>query len=145
MSRIEIRGVIVPSFYDTEWAQQYIEKGLITPESTFRTALSEAATDAPLEVYVNSPGGSVFSAYEMVNAVRDWKRENNQKANVTIGAIAASEAMCKLVQGKTLEEALKITHQDIVEELEKMPAIKIHCSVLGRQALQKAVENYRKK
>ena len=61
-----------------------------------------------------------------------------------MAAIAASEAMCKLAKGKTIEEALKITHQDIVKELESMPAIKVHCSVLGRQALQKAIENYRK-
>lgn len=60
-----------------------------------------------------------------------------------IGAIAASEAMCKLVIGKKIDEALKITHQDIVEELEKMPVVKIHCSILGRQALHKAVDNYR--
>ena len=62
-----------------------------------------------------------------------------------IGAISASEAMCVLVEGKTIEKALKITHQDIVEELEKMPVIKIHCSVLGRQALHKAIENWRGK
>ena len=62
-----------------------------------------------------------------------------------IGAIASSEAMCKLAKGKNLDEALKITHRDIVNEVEKMPAIKVHCSVLGRQALQKAVDNYREK
>jgi len=61
-----------------------------------------------------------------------------------IGAISSSEAMCKLVKGKKIEEALKITHQDIVEELEGMPLIKVHCSVLGRKALQKAIENYKK-
>lgn len=62
-----------------------------------------------------------------------------------IGAISASEAMCKLVKGKTIEEALKITHQDIINELEGMPALKVHCSVLGREALRKAIENYQKK
>lgn len=62
-----------------------------------------------------------------------------------IGAISASEAMCKLVKGKTIEEALKITHQDIINELEGMPALKVHCSVLGREALKKAIENYQKK
>jgi len=62
-----------------------------------------------------------------------------------IGALSSSEAMCKLVKGKTIEEALKITHQDIVNELEGMPVIKIHCSVLGREALHKAIENYRQK
>ena len=92
MSKIEIRGVIVPSDYDTEWAIEYIERGLITPESYFRRMLDEAATDEPLNVYVNSPGGSVFAANEMINAVRDWKMANNQTANVTVGAMAASAA-----------------------------------------------------
>ncbi len=62
-----------------------------------------------------------------------------------IGAIASSEAMCKLVKGKTIAEALKITHEDIINEIEGMPPLKVHCSVLGRQALRKALENYRNK
>jgi ATP-dependent protease ClpP protease subunit len=90
--RIEMRGVIVPSFYDSEWAQKYIDKGLMIPESAFRRMLAEAPKDEPLEVYVNSPGGSVFAAYEMINAVREWKAETGQKAEVTIGAMAASAA-----------------------------------------------------
>jgi len=62
-----------------------------------------------------------------------------------IGAIASSEALCRLAKGKTLAEALRITHQDIVKELGGMPALKIHCSVLGREALQKAIDNYKKR
>lgn len=62
-----------------------------------------------------------------------------------VGAISASEAMCVLVKGKKLEEALKVTHKDIVDELEGLPQMKVHCSVLGREALHKAVENYLKK
>ena len=92
MSRIELRGVIVPSIYDSEWAADYIAKGLITPESFFRRELAKAATDQPLDVYINSPGGSVFAAYEMVNAVRDWKIANGQTVNITVGAMAASAA-----------------------------------------------------
>ncbi len=62
-----------------------------------------------------------------------------------IGAIASSEALCRLAKGKTLAEALRITHRDIVKELGGMPALKIHCSVLGREALQKAIDNYKKR
>ncbi len=63
-----------------------------------------------------------------------------------MAAIAASEAMCKLVKEKTLEEASKITSKDIVKELGgEMPLVKVHCSVLGMEALQKAIENYNKK
>jgi len=92
MSRIEIRGVIVPSEYDTGWTQEYIEKGIITPESYFRRALAEAAVDKPLDVYINSPGGSVFAAYEMVNALREWRMTSKQPINISLGAMVASAA-----------------------------------------------------
>ena len=62
-----------------------------------------------------------------------------------IAAIAASDVMCKLAKGKTLEEASKITYKDILKELGDLPMIKYHCSVLGTQALKKAIEDYRGK
>ena len=92
MSRINLRGVIVPSEYDATWAAAYIDKGIIMPESRFRALLNDAAKSEPLTVYVNSPGGSVFSAGEMVNAVREWKAETKQPVNVVLGALTASAA-----------------------------------------------------
>lgn len=92
MSRIDLRGVIVPSEYDTPWAEGYIGKGIIIPESRFRANLATANKTEPLTVYVNSPGGSVFSAGEMVNAVREWKAETKQPVNVVLGALTASAA-----------------------------------------------------
>ena len=61
-----------------------------------------------------------------------------------VAAIAASDAMCDLALGKSLDDALKITHKDVAKELGDLPLIKVHCSVLGAQALKKAVENYKK-
>lgn len=92
MSKINLRGVIVPSEYDQEWLASYIEKGMFVPESHFRSELAGASTEEPLTVHVNSPGGSVFSAYEMVNAVLAWKQETGQSVVVDIGAMAASAA-----------------------------------------------------
>jgi ATP-dependent protease ClpP protease subunit len=92
MSRLELRGAIVPSEYDGEWAQKYIDKGIIIPESRFRANLNAAAKHEPLTIYVNSPGGSVFAAGEMVNAVRDWKAETKQPVTVVLGALTASAA-----------------------------------------------------
>ena len=92
MSKIELRGVIVPSDYDTEWAQTYIERGMITPESYFRRQLDQAAKDEPLEIHVNSPGGSVFAGNEMINAAQQWKTETGQPITATVGAMAASMA-----------------------------------------------------
>ncbi len=60
-------------------------------------------------------------------------------------AIASSDVVCELAQGKTIEEAEKIKKDDIVEKLKGMPQIKVHCSVLGIEALKKAIEDYRSK
>lgn len=90
--RIEIRGVIVGAEYDCAWCEEWIRSGLITPESRFRAALAKVEKE-PLDVYVNSVGGSVFAGYEMANAVKDWAKANSrQRVTVTIGALAASAA-----------------------------------------------------
>ena len=60
-------------------------------------------------------------------------------------AIASSDIVCELAKGKTLEQAKKITKNDIVKKLGGMPLIKVHCSVLGIQALKRAIEDYEKK
>lgn len=63
-----------------------------------------------------------------------------------IAAIAASDAMCELAKGKTLERASKLTYNDIIKKMGgQVPKIKVHCSVLGTKALKSAIENYRRK
>ncbi len=58
-------------------------------------------------------------------------------------AIASTSALSELAKGRTLEEALKISAEEIDDFLGKLPKHKFHCSVLGQDALKEAIENYK--
>jgi len=60
-------------------------------------------------------------------------------------AIATSSMITEMARGKTLDEAMKITRENVAEELEGLPPIKMHCSNLAADALKAAIEDYRKK
>lgn len=60
-------------------------------------------------------------------------------------AIATSSMATDLIKGKPLSEALKLTNKAVVEALDGLPAVKIHCSVLAEQAIKAAIADYYKR
>lgn len=87
--------------------------------------------------------GDVMKIYLKIknNVIEDIKFE-------TLGcaaAIAVSSALTVLVKGKTIDEAKKMTKDEIVNELGGLPAPKVHCSMLGLDALLEAIKEYENK
>ena len=60
-------------------------------------------------------------------------------------AIATSSMATEMVKGKTIEEALKLTNAAVMEALEGLPPVKVHCSVLAEEAIKAAIADYYKK
>ena len=58
-------------------------------------------------------------------------------------SIATSSMISEMAKGKTIEEAMEITEEQLVDALDGLPEIKIHCSVLGVKGLRAAIENYK--
>ena len=58
-------------------------------------------------------------------------------------AIATSSMITEMAMGKTIDEALKITRDDVADELDGLPPVKMHCSNLAADALAAAIKNYR--
>ena len=98
-------------------------------------------TDADAVSQVGNPVcGDIMKIYLKIenNVIVDIKFE-------TLGcaaAIAVSSALTELAKGKTLGEALAITKDTVVDDLGGLPEVKVHCSMLGVDALHKAVEGY---
>ena len=57
-------------------------------------------------------------------------------------AIASSSMATELIKGKTIDEALAVTNKQVVDELDGLPAHKLHCSVLAEEAIKSAVKEY---
>ena len=91
----------------------------------------------------NAKCGDIMKMYMRIedDTIRDVKFE-------TFGcgsAIASSSMATELIKGKPVSEAMKLTNKAVAEALDGLPAYKMHCSVLAEEAIQSALEDYRKR
>ena len=91
----------------------------------------------------NSKCGDIMKMYIKVedNTIVDVKFK-------TFGcgaAIATSRMATELIKGKTIDEALKLTNKAVMEALDGLPPVKVHCSVLAEQAIKAALADYYKR
>jgi nitrogen fixation NifU-like protein len=78
--------------------------------------------------------------------VKDDKIEDVKFKTFGCGAaIATSSMTTELARGKTLEEAMNISRQDVADALDGLPPVKMHCSNLAADALHDAIKNYKEK
>lgn len=91
----------------------------------------------------NPTCGDVMNIYIKV---KDNKLEDIKFKTFGCGAaVATSSMITELAKGKTLDEALEITKNDIADALEGLPPVKMHCSNLAADGLKAAIEDYRKR
>lgn len=87
--------------------------------------------------------GDMMSVYIKV---KDDRIEDIKFKTFGCGAAIATTSMTtELAKGKTLDEAMEITRQDVADELGGLPPIKMHCSNLAADALHEAIKDYRRK
>ena len=87
--------------------------------------------------------GDLMEIYINVNKDTDIIDDIKFKTFGCGSAVATSSMITEMAKGKTLDEALRITRQDVADELDGLPPIKMHCSNLAADALHDAIKNYR--
>lgn len=89
--------------------------------------------------------GDIMKLYIKVKEDKKGKKRISDIKVQTFGcivAIANSSMITEMARGRSLEEAIKISRDDILKKLGKIPALKIHCSVLAVDALHEAIYDY---
>jgi len=91
----------------------------------------------------NSKCGDIMRIYMKIedNIIKDVKFK-------TFGcgaAIATSSMATEMVKGKSLDEALSLTNKAVMEALDGLPSVKVHCSVLAEEAIKAAINDYHKR
>jgi len=120
-----------------------VKEHFFNPQNIFKSDAEEKVFEKEADGIgeVGSPAcGDVMRMYIKV---KDGKiTECRWKTFGCASAIASTSMLSEMVIGMDLEKAKKITPKDILNQLGGLPPQKIHCSVLGDQALRKAIEDY---
>lgn len=87
--------------------------------------------------------GDIMKVYLKIedNVVTDAK----MKTFGCAAAIVSADIAMDLIKGKTVEEAAKVTNQDVLDIVGEVPSQKVHCSILAKEAIEEAIKDYRKK
>ena len=108
-----------------------------------KNAGSLAGADAKGEIG-NAACGDIMKLYLKVG--KGEVIENAKfKTFGCVAAIISTDAVCDILKGKTLEQALQITNKDVLDVIGEVPPQKVHCSVMASEVIGAAVADYRKK
>lgn len=93
----------------------------------------------------NAKCGDIMQMFIKVNKETQIIEDVKFKTFGCGAAIATSSMATELVKGKSIDDALQLTNAAVVEALEGLPPVKVHCSVLAEEAIKAAVADYYKK
>ncbi len=126
----EVRKLLEKSGYSSKAIEYYLNKVNVgrIENASVHLAYTGICGDT-VEIYLKIES----------NAIKDAKFQ----AIGCVGAFSSASALMEMVNGKTLEEAEKITEEDVINFLGGLPKPKIRCTCLVKRTLQKAIEKYR--
>ena len=127
----EVRELLVESGYSNKAIEYYLR----------RVGIGRIENPTVHLAYTG-PCGDTMKVYLKIesNVIKDAKFQ----AIGCAGTISSGAALMEMVKGKGLEEAEKITEEDIINSLGAMPKQKFHCTCLAIRTLQKTIEKYKK-
>ena len=91
----------------------------------------------------NSACGDIMKIYLLIE--NGIIKDASFKTFGCCAAIASTDVACDLIKGKSIEDALKVTNQQVFDVLGELPPNKIHCSVLAEEAIRAAINDYYKR
>jgi nitrogen fixation NifU-like protein len=127
----EVRRLLEKSGYSSKAIKYYLEK------------VNVGRIENPsVHVAYTGPCGDTMEVYLKIesNLIKDAKFQ----AIGCAGAFSSGSALMEMVKGKSLEEAEKITEEEIISFLGGIPKQKFHCTCLAKRTFMKAIERYRR-